>query len=149
MGISIKRGREEERGKRGGEGGKKGREEEKGKRKQQQHMGELGAFLFVCLLFSRQVSLCSPGCPGTHSVDQAGLELRNLPASASQVWGFFCSTYRGVGLDKAIHLSGFSLSFVNKLPVLIPYLRGRQAETGKPNSAGTWENTALFTFLSG
>jgi hypothetical protein len=31
--------------------------------------------------------LCSPGCPGTHSVDQAGLELRNLPASASQVLG--------------------------------------------------------------
>jgi hypothetical protein len=31
------------------------------------------------------VSLCSLGCPGTHSVDQAGLELRNLPASASQV----------------------------------------------------------------
>jgi hypothetical protein len=27
------------------------------------------------------------GCPGTHSVDQAGLELRNLPASASQVLG--------------------------------------------------------------
>jgi hypothetical protein len=31
--------------------------------------------------------LCSPGCPGTHSVDQAGLELRNLPASVSQVLG--------------------------------------------------------------
>ncbi|GAB1297169.1 Mapk-regulated corepressor-interacting protein 1 [Apodemus speciosus] len=31
------------------------------------------------------VSRCSPGYPGTHSVDQAGLELRNLPASASQV----------------------------------------------------------------
>jgi hypothetical protein len=30
---------------------------------------------------------CSPGCPGTHSVDQAGLELRNPPASASQVLG--------------------------------------------------------------
>ncbi|GAB1285052.1 KAT8 regulatory NSL complex subunit 1-like protein [Apodemus speciosus] len=30
------------------------------------------------------VSLCSPSCPGTHSVDQAGLELRNPPASASQ-----------------------------------------------------------------
>ncbi|GAB1288312.1 DNA repair and recombination protein RAD54B [Apodemus speciosus] len=27
------------------------------------------------------------GCPGTHSVDQAGLELRNLLASASQVLG--------------------------------------------------------------
>jgi hypothetical protein len=25
----------------------------------------------------------SSGCPGTHSVDQAGLELRNPPASAS------------------------------------------------------------------
>jgi hypothetical protein len=37
--------------------------------------------------FRDRVSLCSPGCPGTHSVDQAGLELRNLPASASQVLG--------------------------------------------------------------
>jgi hypothetical protein len=37
--------------------------------------------------FQGRVSLCSPGCPGTHSVDQAGLELRNLPASASQVLG--------------------------------------------------------------
>ncbi|KRY62393.1 hypothetical protein T4D_1183 [Trichinella pseudospiralis] len=26
-----------------------------------------------------------PGCPRTHFVDQAGLKLRNLPASASQV----------------------------------------------------------------
>jgi hypothetical protein len=34
-----------------------------------------------------RVSLCSPGCPVTHSVNQAGLELRNLPASASQVLG--------------------------------------------------------------
>ena len=36
---------------------------------------------------NNRVSLCSPGCPGTHSVDQAGLELRNPPASASQVLG--------------------------------------------------------------
>ncbi|GAB1303181.1 Long-chain-fatty-acid--CoA ligase 4 [Apodemus speciosus] len=34
-----------------------------------------------------RVSLYSPGCPGTHSVDQAGLELRNPPASASQSAG--------------------------------------------------------------
>jgi hypothetical protein len=27
----------------------------------------------------------SPGCPGTHFVDQAGLELRNPPASIFQV----------------------------------------------------------------
>jgi hypothetical protein len=31
------------------------------------------------------VSLCTPGCPGTHSVDQADLELMDLPASSSQV----------------------------------------------------------------
>ena len=38
-------------------------------------------------MFWDRVSLYSPGCPGTHSVDQAGLELRNPPASASQVLG--------------------------------------------------------------
>ena len=47
-------------------------------------------FCFVLFCFPRQVFfflLCSPGCPGTHSVDQASLELRNLPASASRVLG--------------------------------------------------------------
>ena len=39
------------------------------------------------VVFRDRVSLCSPGCPGTHSVDQAGLELRNLAASASQMLG--------------------------------------------------------------
>ena len=38
-------------------------------------------FLFVCLFVSRQISLCSPGCPGTHAVEQAGSELRDPPAS--------------------------------------------------------------------
>jgi hypothetical protein len=42
---------------------------------------------FWFLVFRDRVSLCSPGCPGTHSVDQAGLELRNSPASASLVLG--------------------------------------------------------------
>jgi hypothetical protein len=46
---------------------------------------------FVC--FGDRVSLCVPGCPGTHFVDQAGLELRNPPASASQVLGLkVCAT---------------------------------------------------------
>jgi hypothetical protein len=45
--------------------------------------------LFFC--FSRQC--CSLGCPGTHSVDQAHLELRKPPASASQVLGLkVCAT---------------------------------------------------------
>jgi hypothetical protein len=37
---------------------------------------------FFFLVFRDRVSLCSPGCPGTHSVDQADLEFRNPPASA-------------------------------------------------------------------
>ena len=42
---------------------------------------------FSFAFFQDSVSLCSHGCPGTHFVDKAGLELRNLPASASQVLG--------------------------------------------------------------
>jgi hypothetical protein len=40
----------------------------------------------VLFYFSRQVY--STGCPGTHSVDQAGLKLRDPPASA-----FVCLSY--------------------------------------------------------
>ena len=43
--------------------------------------------VFPLLVFRDRVSLYSRGCPGTHSVDQAGLELRNPPASAFQVLG--------------------------------------------------------------
>jgi hypothetical protein len=44
-------------------------------------------FVVVFFVFQSRVSLCGPGCLGTHFVDQAGLELRNPPASASQVLG--------------------------------------------------------------
>jgi hypothetical protein len=37
--------------------------------------------------FCDRVSLYSPGCSGTHSMDQAGLELRGSPVSTSQVLG--------------------------------------------------------------
>jgi hypothetical protein len=51
----------------------------------------IAAYIFGCclfgLVFHDRISLCSPGCPGTHSVDPAGLKLRNLLASASQVLG--------------------------------------------------------------
>ena len=51
-------------------------------------------FYFILFYFFRdRVSLCIPGCPGTHSVDQAGLELRDPPASASWVLGLkACAT---------------------------------------------------------
>jgi hypothetical protein len=54
------------------------------------------AYLKICfcfVFFQDRVSLCSPGCPGTYCIDQAGLKLRNLPASASQVLGLkACAT---------------------------------------------------------
>jgi hypothetical protein len=42
-------------------------------------------FCFSFWFFETGFFCYSPGCPGTHFVDQAGLELGNLPASASQV----------------------------------------------------------------
>jgi hypothetical protein len=58
------------------------------------HQPNIFIFIFIFILvFRGMVSLYSPGCPGTHFVDQAGLELRNLPASASQVLGLkACAT---------------------------------------------------------
>jgi hypothetical protein len=62
-------------------------------------------FFSFFLVFRDRVSLCSPGCPGTHFVDQAGLELRNLPASASQVLGLkACDTTPGK--DSVLKVSG-------------------------------------------
>jgi hypothetical protein len=52
-------------------------------------------FVFICLFlfFRDRVSLYSPGA---HFVDQAGLKLRNLPASASRVLGLkACTTTPG------------------------------------------------------
>jgi hypothetical protein len=53
-------------------------------------------FVFGFLVFWDVVSLCTPGCPGTHFVVQAGFELRNLPVSASRVLGLkACATTPG------------------------------------------------------
>jgi hypothetical protein len=38
------------------------------------------------LVFRDRVSLCSPDCPETHSVDQAGLELRNSLPLRPKCW---------------------------------------------------------------
>jgi hypothetical protein len=60
----------------------------------------LFCFVFGCFLFFQDmVSLYSPGCPGAHVVDQAGLELRNLPASAS-VWIFEGGIFTGPSMRR-------------------------------------------------
>jgi hypothetical protein len=68
-------------------------------------------FLFFVLFFWDRVSLCSSGCPRTHFVEQAGLELRNPPASASQVLGLkVCATMPGC--DDTSY-KGHSLAYKN------------------------------------
>lgn len=48
---------------------------------------------FFLLFVLDRVSLCRPGCPGAHSVDQVDLELRDSLASASRVLGLSVSNY--------------------------------------------------------
>lgn len=50
-------------------------------------------FCFFFLFFLNRVSLCSPGGSGTYSIDQAGFDLGDPPASASVVLGLkVCAT---------------------------------------------------------
>jgi hypothetical protein len=74
--------------------------------------------LLLLLVFQDRVSLCTPGCPRTHCVDQAGLELRNPPASASQVLGLqacattaqLCKLIFTFLLEAVLHLIAFSFN---------------------------------------
>jgi hypothetical protein len=61
-------------------------------------------FVLFCFVFRDRVSLCSPGCPGTHSVDQAGLQPRNPPASASQVLGLKACATTAQPLQSFLHI---------------------------------------------
>jgi hypothetical protein len=68
--------------------------------------------VFGFWFFRDRVSLCSPGCPGTHSVDQVGLELRNPPASASQVLGLkACTTTLSLASTSICVVNIYTVSF--------------------------------------
>jgi hypothetical protein len=72
---------------------------------------------FFFFWFFKTGFLCnSPGCPETHSVDQGGLELRNPPASASQV----------LGLKACATMPGFINNFNNSFDIY--YLPGYMVE---------------------
>jgi hypothetical protein len=80
----------------------------------------LSFFFFVFSRHGFSVSLCSPGCPGTHSVDQAGLKLRNPPASASRVLGLkVCTNTARSSLSLSLSLS-LSVSVSLSLSLLLP-----------------------------
>uniref|UniRef100_A0A8C6GEU2 K Homology domain-containing protein n=1 Tax=Mus spicilegus TaxID=10103 RepID=A0A8C6GEU2_MUSSI len=71
---------------------------------------------------------CSPGCPGTHSVDHAGLKLRDPPASASRVLGLrVCATTEGEYFLKVLIPSYAAGSIIGKGGQTIVQL---QKETG-------------------
>jgi hypothetical protein len=79
------------------------------------------SFSFLFLFFRDRVSLYSPGCPGTHFVDQAGLELRDPPASASQVLGLkACAITPGPVLFLTYLVLGFGGLLKPKNPVSLP-----------------------------
>jgi hypothetical protein len=40
----------------------------------------------LCFVFQDRVSLCSPGCPGTHCVDQAGLDFTEIRLLLPPKW---------------------------------------------------------------
>jgi hypothetical protein len=65
----------------------------------------------VGFVFENRVSLCSSGCPGTHSVDQTGLELRDPLASAS-----------GVLELKAWHIEDILKDFLNDFSTLLGFV---------------------------
>jgi hypothetical protein len=76
-------------------------------------------FSFFLLVFRDRVSLCRPGCPGTHFVDQAGLKLRNSPASASRVLGLkACATTAQLAF---IFIFIFSCSFLTSFALFFIY----------------------------
>jgi hypothetical protein len=86
------------------------------------HCSLSGSLFFFFFVFQGRVSLCIPGCPGTHFVDQAGLELRNPPASASRVLGLkACATTPGALLssDQGIAQLADSRSFCLDLPAMM------------------------------
>jgi hypothetical protein len=103
------------------------------------HIAETGQNLtsfFFYFFFWDQVSLYSPGCPGTHFVDQTGLELRNLPASASLV----------LGLKLCITMPGL-LVFIDNPPATISQVLRQQAITANPFFFNIGDQILGFLYL--
>ena len=77
----------------------------------------------LCFFFQNRVSLYSPGCPGTHSVDQTVLKLTNPPASASLSAGI-----------TGLHQHPPAYSFLQGISLI----RAFEAEITTMNMGATW-----------
>jgi hypothetical protein len=111
--------------------------------------------------FRDRVSLCSPGSPGTHSVDQAGLELRNPPASASRVLGLkVCATTPGTPLIFEVSLplfkAGGSCAMIQvkaSCHTFCPFLLPSASLRSKGSCGSSWnfltKKAILIPWLSG
>jgi hypothetical protein len=110
---------------------------------------------FVFLVFLDRFSLCISDCPGTHSVDQAGLELRNPPASASRVLGLkacattpggiFLSTYKTSALCMQDSLSLPPTTNSSPAPFTFILRQGLRISQSSPSVA--WRGLELGIFL--
>lgn len=96
-------------------------------------------YLSFCYLFFWEGSLCSTGSPGTYSVDQAGLELIDLPAFASaslplplplgikvllsiSFLSFILLSNSRILTSTVVHFFNFCYLFVHSLLVLFHFL---------------------------
>ena len=103
---------------------------------------DLNSEICLTFFFRDRVSLCSSGCPGTHSVDQAGLELRNLPASASQELGLkVCATTPGKCTCCLFSFFPFLKDlFIRKYTVAVP------EESVRPHYGWLWATMWVLGF---
>jgi hypothetical protein len=128
-----------------------------------------GSFVLFCfvlfwfgLVFWDRVSLYSPGCPGTHFVDQAGLKPRNLPASASRVLGLkVCATMPGSNArflaptffsrdkakDKKAYIAVYQLFVIFLLTLWWRLLKGHPKTCGSALNLSRWMEDSCEEWL--
>ena len=87
---------------------------------------------FLFFIFGDRDSLCSPSCPTTNFVDQAGPKLRSLPASASLSVCHLSCPHTG-SFTKMVTVARYALNcqqeehfprpglWVKRIPIIVPF----------------------------
>jgi hypothetical protein len=100
----------------------------------------LFVFFVFCLFlfFWDRVSLYNPGCPGTHSVDQAGLKLRNPSVSASQVLGLKACTTTARSKWFFFYANTFTLLRESRYHLISRVIHYNDKHPSITHTCGTW-----------